>query len=296
MATYVIGGIAIDPGSPYLTALGPGAGVSNTTGGANTASGYQAMYSNTTGNNNTASGVQALYYNTTGNDNTASGTQALYSNTTGGANTASGYRTLYSNTTGGVNTASGYQALYQYNNTGGASGFLIGMGYQAGYNYTGTELHNIIIGYNLGVVGESDMLRIGNPAIGTGYGQIQFSMLGLVGTGVPPIYGAGLNVSLGTTSTPVASYTPTSATGQRYIITWSLACKVASTPTLTLTYTDPNAGAQTITLYNTAMVTNAVANGTYPIVATSAAAIAIAGLDSVALGDIFASADIVRTQ
>ena len=60
-----------------------GGGAYNTTGGNNTANGYQALYSNTTGASNTANGYQALYSNTTGASNTANGYQALYSNTTG---------------------------------------------------------------------------------------------------------------------------------------------------------------------------------------------------------------------
>jgi hypothetical protein len=61
---------------------------SNTSGGNNTATGYQALFSNTIANGNTATGFQALFNNTTGEFNTANGTTALISNTTGGANTA----------------------------------------------------------------------------------------------------------------------------------------------------------------------------------------------------------------
>jgi hypothetical protein len=46
---------------------------SNTTGGANTASGQSALFHNTTGNNNTAIGDDALSGNTTGSNNTAIG-------------------------------------------------------------------------------------------------------------------------------------------------------------------------------------------------------------------------------
>jgi hypothetical protein len=101
------------------------AGNASTSGGYNTASGYQALYSNTTGGNNTASGGVALHSNTTGGANTASGSAALYENTTGFGNTASGDGALYGNTTGGYNTASGLGALSS-NTTGGyntASGY-----------------------------------------------------------------------------------------------------------------------------------------------------------------------------
>ena len=45
----------------------------NTTGSANTASGWGALRANTTGSFNTASGDSALYFNTTGFENTAIG-------------------------------------------------------------------------------------------------------------------------------------------------------------------------------------------------------------------------------
>ena len=259
----------------------------------NTGYGTGALSVNT-GAYNTASGYQALYANTTGGYNTASGLQTLFSNTTGGYNTASGYQSLFSNTAGGSNVASGYQALYNYNNTAGASTYLVGVGFRSGYNYTGTELRNIVIGHNQGVAGESDMLRIGNPASGAGYGQIAFSMLGLVGNGTPAIYGAGINVVLQTTTTVVTEYTPTTLVGQRYLVTWSASCSLAGTPTIQLNYTDPNGGAQTVTLFNSAMTAGQVANGVLAIVANNSSVIEISGLS--AAGDIFVSADIIQTQ
>ena len=140
------------------------------------------------------------------------------------------------------------------------------------------------------------MLRIGQPNAATPTGQIAFSMIGLSGLGLPPIYGAGLLTSLGTASTTVASYTPTSSTGQSFEIKWRLSCVTASTPTLSLTYTDPKAGAQTITLYNSAMSAGAVASGTYPLVATSAAAITVSGKDGTAADYIYATVEILQYQ
>src|ERR1700733_3361370 len=69
----------------------------NLTGGANTASGYQALNFNTSGSANTASGTGALYSNRSGGGNTASGTYALYNNQIGNNNTALGYYALSSN-------------------------------------------------------------------------------------------------------------------------------------------------------------------------------------------------------
>jgi hypothetical protein len=141
----------------------------------------------------------------------------------------------------------------------------------------------------------SASLVIGNN--GATAGQItKYNNVNTAGLGTPAIYASGLNVSLNTTSTPVCSYTPAAAGGGQFIISWVLSCKTSSTPNLKVTYTDPNAGAQTITLYNTAMTSNNVQQGTYSLVATSGAAIAVTGTDSIALGDIFASVTIAEVS
>ena len=56
--------------------MGMNALISNTTGGYNTASGYEALISNTTGANNTTLGYRAGDVITTGNHNTIIGYQA----------------------------------------------------------------------------------------------------------------------------------------------------------------------------------------------------------------------------
>ena len=68
-----------------------GALASNTTGNANTASGWTALKSATTSSGNTATGYGALTFNTTGDQNTASGGLALFYNATGSNNTALGF-------------------------------------------------------------------------------------------------------------------------------------------------------------------------------------------------------------
>lgn len=101
---------------------GTGTGtLSNNSGEANTASGYQALFSNTTGVSNTGTGHQALFTNTTGSGNTASGDSALYYNTVGSNNTSSGVAALGGTTgsdmTGDNNAGFGAYAL-GYNSTG----------------------------------------------------------------------------------------------------------------------------------------------------------------------------------
>ena len=142
-------------------------------GGENTAIGFEALYHNTSGDHNTACGLQALFSNTTGSANTAVGHNALGSNT-GSHNTAVGGGTLGSNTIGNENTATGRHALNlntngSYNAADGE--YALGsstsasqntaLGYGAGYDLT-TGGNNIDIG-NLGVAGEANTVRIGNP-------------------------------------------------------------------------------------------------------------------------------------
>jgi hypothetical protein len=130
---------------------------SNTTGGGNTASGHTSLYSNTEGINNTAIGHESLKYNTTGSENTATGHGSLGGN--GDANTANGANSLGFNTTGNANTAIGAGSLAR-NTTGSAN---IALGKDAGYNLI-TGDRNIDIG-SFGVAGDSNTIRIGDPAL-----------------------------------------------------------------------------------------------------------------------------------
>jgi len=139
------------------TAVGNGALFSDTDGFANTAVGLSAMESNTHGFRNTATGVFALGFNTTGFRNTATGRGALLENTTGFHNTATGSNALDTSTTGNYNTASGVCALC--GQTTGNLNTALGVG--AGENLT-TENNNIDIG-NLGVAGDANTIRIGEP-------------------------------------------------------------------------------------------------------------------------------------
>jgi hypothetical protein len=122
----------------------------------NTADGFDALHFLTTGILDTATGAGALSHTTTGISNTANGAQALTGNITGNHNTATGRLALYSNTTGSYNTANGRRALS--NTTGNTN---IGLGFAAGENLT-TGDNNIDIG-NLGVAGEANTIRIGEP-------------------------------------------------------------------------------------------------------------------------------------
>ena len=257
------------------------AGNSNTN---NLGFGTNALSSNTTGSDNTANGVSALYNNTTGSDNTANGYQSLYYNTTGNYNTANGLRALYNNTTGSGNTANGYQALYTYNNTASAAGLLVAIGYEAGYNYTGAETGNIVIGGNvLGTAGESNVIRIGST----------FTRNDLIkSNGWLANYGHASDTELTTTAaTVVASFTPF-AQANFMVGVYFRVVTAATTVTLSITYTD-GSGAQTITIVNA--VSEAVGSYNFApiyINATTASAISVSATAGTA-NQVFVSSDIV---
>jgi len=139
------------------TAMGVNALFSDTDGFGNTAVGAFALESNTTGFGNAATGTVALLSNTTGFRNTAMGRRTLVFNTTGTFNTATGANALEDNTTGNYNTASGVCALCSQ--TTGNLNIALGVG--AGENLT-TENNNIDIA-NLGVAGDANTIRIGEP-------------------------------------------------------------------------------------------------------------------------------------
>jgi BclA-like protein len=142
----------------FNTGLGAGTLALNN-GEANTATGVAALILNTTGINNTANGAGAMVLNSAGHDNTGVGSFTLYNNDTGNNNSALGSSTLISNNTGSCNVALGDSALVS--NTSGDNNIAIGC--DAGSEAT-TGDNNIYIG-NIGVAGESNTIRIGDPAI-----------------------------------------------------------------------------------------------------------------------------------
>jgi Chaperone of endosialidase len=119
------------------------------------------------GSFNEANGYGALSANRSGSYNTASGAIDLPNNTTGSYNTGAGYLALLNNQSGSDNTADGYDALSVLGSTTGAGGTNdIALGFQAGGELNGDESFDIDIG-NLGVSGESRIIRIGTPGVQT---------------------------------------------------------------------------------------------------------------------------------
>ena len=168
-------------GASNNTAIGSQALNANTIGGDNTAIGASALLTNHSGNSNTATGTNALLANYSGSNNTAVGWHALTTNYGGGTNTAVGGAALQSNDSDG-NTAIGYAALVS---STGSNNIAIGVG--AGGNQ-GAGSHNIYIGNgNIGTVGESNTIRIGNVNFQDG-GTIITGISGLPSINGTPVY------------------------------------------------------------------------------------------------------------
>ena len=141
------------------TSAGLEAGANVTSGKKNTANGAYALQKNKAGNNNTAVGNQALKLNQAGSKNTAVGNQALKKNT-GSSNVAIGNAALKKNTSGQFNLGIGVGALLD-NETGNNN---VALGMDAGAATDGSD--NILID-NIGVAGESGIIRIGTDGIHT---------------------------------------------------------------------------------------------------------------------------------
>lgn len=130
-------------------------------GNQNNAFGKNSLFSCSTASNNCAFGESALL-SCNSNDNSSFGNVSCFSLTTGTLNSVFGSNALHDCQAGDNNTAIGYSALVHVlasNN--------IGIGYNAGSAYASTESDNVIIG-NIGIVGDSNKIRIGTSGSGAG--------------------------------------------------------------------------------------------------------------------------------
>lgn len=137
------------------TIIGKNAGNGSITGNSNTGLGDGVFAALTSGVENTAIGKGALATMSVAGANTAVGYQAG-TVLTGFPNTLIGFKAGTSLTTADNNTAVGYEAL----NSVIFGTDNIAIGHLAGSDYTGGDTDNIAIG-NVGIVGESDVIRIG---------------------------------------------------------------------------------------------------------------------------------------
>lgn len=159
VAYSTVAGLDIESATPFLTAVGSGAGAVNT-GVRNVFVGFEAGNDNTTGPDNTAVGYQALDANVSGQYNTALGSSALGANTAS-SNTGLGYNALTANTTGANNTAVGSGALDA--NTTSSQNTAIGVDALSAQT-TGTNV-NTAVGYKAMELGNSGN-NFNNTAIG----------------------------------------------------------------------------------------------------------------------------------
>ena len=171
-----------DLSNNYNVFVGTGAGKDNTTGSSNIAIGFNSL-NKSNGWGNTSIGYNSLANSTSGFSNTGIGYYSLYSNTTGQYNTAIGSEAKSNNETGNKNIGLGNKADY-YNVDGDENTIL---GYEAG---KGTALHskhrNIFIGYQAGYNETgSDKLYIENsnsptPLIGGNFSTDQVEINGTI--------------------------------------------------------------------------------------------------------------------
>ena len=188
------------------TFLGDLAGNTSLTNVSNTGIGFQSLNALTSGARNVAVGLQSGLHITEGSTNVSIGTTSCKTLTTGTENTAVGDGSLYSLTTaagnvsigtsnlfdcviGEENTSSGAYALqhctgdkntavgYQSGNTFVDGDFNSFFGYLSGNSHTTTDSSNICIA-NSGVVGESNVMRLGT----TGSGDRQIDSTYMAGT------------------------------------------------------------------------------------------------------------------
>lgn len=149
----------------------------------NFAAGVSALSAGT-GSDNTAIGNQSLRDNTTGSSNVSVGFSTMRSNTTGVSNTAVGTNALFTKTTGNSNVAIGDDSLVNLA-TGGNN---IAVGTTSGSAFIAAESDNILIG-NVGVAGDTDMIRIGT--LGTHVNNSLVGSLSLIDENYVTIGGAG---------------------------------------------------------------------------------------------------------
>ena len=117
------GALTVNSSGGDNTAIGFNALQNSSSSGANSAVGSGALQGNTSGFLNCAFGFQTLQFNNIGSRVSAFGSGALYNNTSGIKNSAFGYQSLFSNTTGGYNSAFGTSALQDSVSGSGNSAF-----------------------------------------------------------------------------------------------------------------------------------------------------------------------------
>lgn len=144
------------------TAIGSGCLSALTSGSRNSMMGFGTGGVLTTGTSNVGIGDSTFASAIGASNCTGVGAGTLSSVTSGNYNTAVGYGSSHTITTGTNNTSIGGQSSCSSTGTQNIS-----IGYFAGNNYNSAESSNIAIG-NIGVLNESNVIRIGTSGSGTG--------------------------------------------------------------------------------------------------------------------------------
>lgn len=155
------------------TLIGNLAGNLTLSGNGNTGLGFNIFGALSSGAFNSSLGVGSLGSITTGSNNNAFGSGSLGFSTTGSSNNAFGVGALTTlgnaGGTGSFNSAFGNLALTNLGSSGGAPSYNSAFGSGSGTAYTGAESSNTLLS-NAGVLGESNVMRLGTT--GTGNGQV----------------------------------------------------------------------------------------------------------------------------
>jgi len=185
------GALLLNDDGFFNTAVGSFALVNNGAGSWNTAYGAYALFDNVAGTANCAFGFDALYSNDSsvnglGQGNNAFGLNALTRNVDGADNDAFGTFALEHNVDGIFNNAFGYGALGD--NVSGIGNTAIGDLAGAGNIFGDFNTYIGVLGTEV-PAGESDTIRIGDPALG-----VACYVGGIFGQTVDPPTGVGVIV------------------------------------------------------------------------------------------------------
>ncbi len=199
--------MSLTTGANENVAIGNNA-LQSTTSNGNVAIGSEALISNITGFKNVCIGKQAGYSSSNSVNNVAIGTAALFSNVGGAKNVIMGTdagATLNSSDNTLIGNGSGFALSAGSRNTALGSNTFVGgngsnnivIGIDSAFSYTGTESGNILLD-NLGVLGESNIIRIGTS-------QTQCYVQGISGVTVSNPAPVFLNTSTGQLGTGSAA-------------------------------------------------------------------------------------------
>lgn len=164
------------PASSANIFIGNGSGNYTTTGVFNTGCGASTLIAATSGEENTAVGTSSLQSVTIGNCNVGIGVATLQDLISGSNNVAIGGVNVLTTALGSIVTGSWNVGIGASSNAGAA----------AGSAYTGAESSNIVIG-NIGVNGESGVIRIGDGSQTTCYIAGIFGVTVSAGSGTPVV-------------------------------------------------------------------------------------------------------------